>query len=68
MIDSHQQSLITEKIHQLAERQVTVVFEKSSLGVIATELFDAKEVYSQKQQQSVWQAILENFRNYNESL
>ena len=57
----------TGKTHQAAERKVTIMFKKSSLWVIVTEVFDAEELNSQKQQQSGWQAILENFREYVES-
>lgn len=49
-------------------RHVNVTFEKTPEGVRVTEIFDPENVFSLEQQQSGWQAILDNFKKYVEQL
>jgi uncharacterized protein YndB with AHSA1/START domain len=49
-------------------RQILVTFEKSGDSVIVTELFDAETENPIEMQQAGWQAILDRFKSYVESL
>lgn len=49
-------------------RKVSVKFEDTGEGVNVTETFEAENVHSRELQQSGWQAILDNFKSYTESL
>lgn len=49
-------------------RQILVTFEKSGDSVIVTELFDAETENPIEMQQAGWQAILDRFKGYVESL
>lgn len=51
-----------------AGRVVAVIFEETPEGIKITETFDAEEINSTEQQIEGWNAILENFRKYTESL
>ena len=49
-------------------RKVSVSFEEKDDFVILTETFDAEDIHSLDLQKAWWQAILENFKKYTESL
>ena len=49
-------------------RHVTVEFIPAPEGVRVRETFEAENVYPESQQRQGWQAILDNFRKYTESL
>ena len=51
-----------------AGRQVEVIFEQTELGIKITETFDAEDIHTPEMQIAGWQAILENFKKYVESL
>lgn len=51
-----------------AGREVEVILEKTPEGIKITETFDAEGIHSTEQQIVGWQAILENFRKYTESI
>jgi uncharacterized protein YndB with AHSA1/START domain len=48
------------------ERKVSVYFEVISNGTLVTETFDLEEVNPIELQQTGWQMILDNFKNYVE--
>ncbi len=48
------------------ERKVSVYFEVISNGTLVTETFDPEEVNPIELQQTGWQMILDNFKNYVE--
>lgn len=50
------------------QRKVKIEFIPGDGETILTETFDAEESYSVEQQQQGWQAILDNFKRYVESL
>jgi uncharacterized protein YndB with AHSA1/START domain len=49
-------------------RQILVTFEKSGESVVVTEVFDAETENPVEMQQAGWQAILDNFKGYVESI
>lgn len=49
-------------------RQVRVTFVAESDAVVVTEAFDPESEHSRDLQQQGWQAILDSFKNYVESL
>lgn len=49
-------------------RLVTITFSQTSEGVKVTEEFEAENVNDIELQKNGWQAILNNFKNYVESL
>ena len=49
-------------------RKVSVVFTEHTDATEITETFEAENVYSIGQQQSGWQAIMDNFKRYAESI
>lgn len=49
-------------------RKVSVIFEKTIDWIKITETFDAEEIHPNEMQIAGWQAILENFKKYCESL
>ncbi len=51
-----------------AGRKVEVTFEQEENGIRVTEVFDAEEIHSHEMQIAGWQAILNNFRDYTESI
>ena len=51
-----------------AGRTVEVLFEETWNGIRLTEIFDAEDIHTEKQQIAGWSAIFENFRKYTESL
>lgn len=62
------------KPHELIEygmgdgRQVSVRFRPEKEGVKVTEKFEAEDTNPPEMQQNGWQAILDNFKKYTESL
>ncbi|KAA5546783.1 SRPBCC family protein [Adhaeribacter rhizoryzae] len=59
--------------HQLIEytmedgRKVQVIFNDQGPDTTVTETFDAEQTHSLEMQQTGWQAILDNFKNYTET-
>lgn len=51
-----------------AGRQVEVFFEETPEGIKVTEIFDAEDIHDTEMQRAGWQAILENFKKYVESI
>lgn len=51
-----------------AGRVVNITFEEVPEGIKITETFDAEDIHSTEQQIAGWQAILDNFRKYVESI
>lgn len=51
-----------------AGRVVEVILEETPEGIKITETFDAEDIHSEEMQIAGWQAILENFRKYTETL
>lgn len=49
-------------------RHVTTIFEEIPEGVVITETFDPENENSIELQKSGWQAILDNFKKYTESI
>jgi len=49
-------------------RKVRVTFHEEGEQVIVTEVFDPEQVHSEELQRAGWQAILDSFRAYCESL
>lgn len=49
-------------------RKVKTTFIQESDGVKVTTLFDGEDIHSEELQKAWWQAILENFKQYTESL
>ena len=49
-------------------RSVEINFEKSDKGTKLTETFETEDTNTQEQQRAGWQAILNNFKKYTESL
>lgn len=60
------QKSIHYRLHD--NREVIVDFKQTANGVTVSESFDADDDYSDEQQQQGWQAILDNFMRYVESL
>jgi uncharacterized protein YndB with AHSA1/START domain len=62
------------KLHELISytmddgRKVTVTFAKEGNGTHVTESFEAESMNSLELQQGGWQAILDNYKKYAESL
>ena len=50
------------------ERKVTVTFEERAGDTIVTETFEPETIHPEDQQREGWQAILNNFKKYVESL
>jgi uncharacterized protein YndB with AHSA1/START domain len=51
-----------------AGRKVEVTFEEENDGIRVTEVFDAEDIHSHEMQIAGWQAILDNFQKYAESV
>jgi uncharacterized protein YndB with AHSA1/START domain len=51
-----------------AGRVVDISFEESDGVVKLSETFDAEDIHPLEMQQAGWQAILENFKKYTETL
>jgi uncharacterized protein YndB with AHSA1/START domain len=49
-------------------RNVKILFDSTDTGVKITESFDAESVNPVEMQQAGWQAILNNFKSYSESV
>jgi hypothetical protein len=49
-------------------RKVQILFDSSDEGVKITESFDAEKVNPVEMQQAGWQAILNNFKSYTETV
>lgn len=49
-------------------RKVEVSFEETPIGIYIIESFDPENINSEEMQQQGWQAILDNFKKYVESL
>jgi uncharacterized protein YndB with AHSA1/START domain len=49
-------------------RMVTVEFVEDNHNTTVTEIFEAENIHSVEMQRAGWQSILDNFRNYTESL
>lgn len=49
-------------------RKVEISFEKTPIGIYLIESFDPETVNPEEMQQQGWQAILDNFKKYVESL
>ncbi|MDB5022128.1 MAG: Activator of Hsp90 ATPase 1 family protein [Pedobacter sp.] len=60
------QSRIVYKLED--DRVVSVSFEEANDGVTVSEIFTPEKVNSIELQQSGWQSILDNFKNYTEGL
>jgi uncharacterized protein YndB with AHSA1/START domain len=58
-----------ELIHFVMEdgREAEVIFRQDSDQVMLTEVFDPENMNSREIQQSGWQGILDNFKNYVEN-
>ncbi|MBI5355573.1 MAG: VOC family protein [Candidatus Aenigmarchaeota archaeon] len=60
-------------LHKLIEysitgwRKVSITFQSVGNGTKVTETFETENVYSDEQQRSGWQSILDNFKRYTES-
>lgn len=50
------------------ERKVRVTFQEEGEQVLVTEVFDPEQVHSVELQQAGWQAILNSFKAYCESM
>jgi uncharacterized protein YndB with AHSA1/START domain len=50
------------------ERTVRVTFQEDGVNTIVTEVFDPEHMHSEELQQQGWQAILNTFKAYCESL
>jgi uncharacterized protein YndB with AHSA1/START domain len=50
------------------QRKVIISFEETEQGVLVTEMFDPEQENSIELQKNGWQAILDNFKKYAESL
>lgn len=50
------------------ERKVSVAFHAEGDHVIVTEIFDPEQVHSEELQKAGWQAILDSFKSYCESI
>lgn len=59
-----------ERIRYVMEdgREATITFESLPGGTLVKENFDAENTFSPEIQREGWQAILENFKKYTESL
>jgi uncharacterized protein YndB with AHSA1/START domain len=51
-----------------AGRVVDITFAEVDGGIYITETFDAEDIHPLEMQQAGWQAILDNFKKYVESL
>ncbi len=49
-------------------RKVEVTLEKISAGILVREEFEAETIHTPELQQAGWQAILDNFKRYTETL
>jgi len=49
-------------------RHVSIMFKEAPSGVSITQTFDPEDTNSEEIQRSGWQAILNNFKRYTESL
>ena len=54
--------------HMSDGRSVTTIFEKSGDKTKISTTFDAENVYPEEKQRDGWQSILNNFKNYAESV
>ncbi len=50
------------------ERKVVVLFHATPEGIEIIERFDPENIHSEEMQQAGWQAILNNFKKYAESI
>lgn len=50
------------------DRKVKITFVPKDNGTLVTESFDAEETHAAEMQQAGWQAILDNFKKYAESV
>ncbi len=65
------QEIVTEKYLKIMlgdGREMEVLFEESESGVLVTEIFDPENQNPVEMQQQGWQAILNNFKAYVESV
>lgn len=51
-----------------AGRVVDLTFEETTEWILVTETFDVEDIHSLEQQREGWQAILNNFKKYSETL
>lgn len=56
------------KYHMADGRKVEVIFKETPQGTEITENFDPETENSEEMQQAGWQAILNNWKQYSESL
>lgn len=54
--------------YSFGDRKATIQFTNTTAGVQLSITFEAETTYSLEQQQQGWQAILNNFKRYVESL
>lgn len=54
--------------YSFGDRKATIQFTNTAAGVQLSITFEAETTYSLEQQQQGWQAILNNFKRYVESL
>ena len=54
--------------YAFGDRHARIEFADTPAGVNVKVIFDAEETHSPEQQQAGWQAILDNFNRYTESL
>ena len=62
-VQEHQQIAYTLE----DDRKVQIIFSAQDQKTIVTEIFDAEKTHSIEMQQTGWQAILDNFKNYVEA-
>ena len=53
--------------YEFGDRAAEVEFESTPLGIVVRVTFDPETVHPLEQQQSGWQAILDNFKRYVET-
>ena len=49
-------------------RRVTIHFAKAEIGTTVTETFEIEDTHTPEEQQDGWQAILDNYKKYIESV
>ena len=47
---------------------MTIHFAKAEIGTTVTETFEIEDTHTPEEQQDGWQAILDNFKKYAESV